>query len=113
MLATPTIPVFSSYNFIGKDVVYVCRFLQEKSHGVPSWCAQMLKEMFYDGIIKTQLLSASTSESMVAPPACYMSRRRRTSSAVQREFGHPSAVVRVIDPYYSQFLSLIKLHSLC
>lgn len=61
-----------------------CSVLREKSHGVPSWCEQLLKEMFYEETIvivpekKRQEYLPKQQEPSVAPNIKYMQRRVST-----------------------------------
>ena len=50
--------------------------LQQKSHGVPSWCEQLLHSMLYDGLLSVVPVSAETrGQKMIRPPDKYKIRK--------------------------------------
>ena len=56
-----------------------CSILRDKSHGVPSWCEQLLREMLYDGVIKIEpLRGVDTGEAMVSPPRAKLTKQKMT-----------------------------------
>ena len=62
-------------------IEYVCRYnviplppasiLQQRSHGMPSWCEQLLYSMLYDGLLEFVPESESIAEEMASPPFKY------------------------------------------
>ena len=67
-------------------VIFPGRLLREKSHGVPSWCEQLLTDMLYDNILtiiprsEKHIALAGRRESSVKPDMSAISKRLATDS---------------------------------
>ena len=64
-----------------------CRILIKKSHGVPSWCEQLLCEMMGDEVIQV-VPDDDRTEGMTIPPATSLLQKKLSDQEIDEVSDH-------------------------